>query len=163
MPWRADASGVPDGVFNLRNTTQAQLSLRGTGDFEGANYRISWFCFFAHECLGGIFLLPGMYLWVVASSLPQTYEGCCANAGCATLMQVYVNKKHGLRPRQATDRTNAIIACVLSAVGCVVGLVGFVHYTATQHLQLQWNPTVVSVTAPLLKQQRLGEDVHGAV
>eukprot|EP01051_Picozoa_sp_SAG22_P008657 SAG22_NODE_673_length_7973_cov_3.643129_7_plen_116_part_00 len=87
---------------------------------------VSWFCFFAHECLGGSFSLPGIYLWILASGLPSQREGSQATP-------------QGQRAGGRATAQLCALGLLLSAVGCAAGTAGFIGYTATAPLALEWN------------------------
>ena len=123
----AFAMNVPDGVFELRNSTEAQRLIDQRGGVVDANYLISWFCFGAHEIFGGSFVLPGVYLWAVAASLPAKPDG----ARC-----------QGLLAHLQSGRVLAALAVALAALGMGVGGAGFAQHTATSRLQLEWNPAL---------------------
>jgi hypothetical protein len=119
----AFAMNVPDGVFDLKNSTEAQ---RVIDDMDGgvidANYLISWFCFATHEILGGMFVFPGVYLWAVASTPPVPERVSAA--------------------RMCHSRLLAPIGFLLAAFAVCIGLVFFARHTATERLQLRWNDTL---------------------
>jgi hypothetical protein len=133
------AANVPTGVFALQNSTLAQQLFATTPPPVDANYLISFFCYVAHECLGGTFALSGWYLWIVAAGLPRAGEGCGA-CSCAAWLQLRV--KGEARGRVATDRFYAAAALALCALGILVGTVGFFLHTATARLWIDWNPAL---------------------
>lgn len=117
-------------MFDLRNSTEAQQVIAERGGVIDANYLISWFCFGMHEILGGVFVLPGLYLWAVAASLPQTspLPRCLSNGWLAPVLE------------QTRDST--VIACCgvsLCTYAVIKGAWGFAHHTATTRLLLKWN------------------------
>ena len=125
MTWYNICRSVPEGVFDLRNSTEAQQLIAARGGVVDANYLISWFCSFSHEVFGGTFVLPGAYLWAVAASLPlkSSLPRCLA-------------------PVFERCRDGAVIACagvILSTCAVVKGALGFAQHTATTRLLLQWN------------------------
>lgn len=115
----AFATNVPDRVFDLKNSTDAQRLIDERGGVIDANYLISWFCFAAHEVLGGMFVLPGVYLWAVAST-PPVPERVSAW-------------------RMWHSRLLPPIGFVVAALAVCIGVVTFAQHTATSRLQLTWN------------------------
>ena len=88
---------------------------------------LSWFCYFDHEVVGGFFILPGLYLWLVAASLPQKprEEICCCDR--ASFLQPLNNWLIGG------------IGAVFVLALLVLGAWSFASYTATSHLLLEYN------------------------
>ena len=89
-----------------------------------ANVVTSWFCFGTHEIVGGAFVLPGLYLWAVAASLPPRRPV----PPCLAALE---------RCRDGT-----VIACSgisICTFAVIKGIVGFAQHTATVPLQLEWN------------------------
>jgi hypothetical protein len=119
---------VPSGVFDLRNSTDAQQLIAEQGGVIDANYLLSWFCFGTHEIFGGVFVLPGLYLWAVAASLPPTRPLPPCLARLAPVLE------------QCRDGT-AIACCGVSlcTFAVIKGALGFAQHTATARLLLEWN------------------------
>ncbi len=153
------AANVPSGVFELRNTTAAHklMAEKYPHGVHDANYILSWFCFVCHECLGGMFVLPGVYLWMVASFLPGrdqttvcTAPGSCGHCrvvcACANWLQKNRGKTAGgFWSRFAGGLHTALSTTALCALGlalCLlalgIGTAGFITYTATAPLELKW-------------------------
>lgn len=123
------AANLPDGVFGLSNATEANALLASRGDVElSANVLISWFCYFDHEVVGGFFILPGLYLWHVAVSLPQKPRGelCCGDR-VTVLLQPLNNRLIG--------GIGAVFALGL----LILGAWSFASYTATGRMVLEYN------------------------
>ena len=110
---------VPDGIFDLKNSTEAQQQITERGGVIDANYVISWFCFGVHEILGGLFVLPGVYLWAVASTPPVIDRVSSARTCHARLL--------------------APAGILLALLAVAIGAVTFASYTATARLELNWN------------------------
>lgn len=140
------AANVPSGVFELRNTTGAHklMAEKYPHGVHDANYILSWFCFVCHECLGGTFVLPGVYLWIVASFLPGrdqetvcTAPGSCGQCRVVCACANWLQKKRDQKTAGVTTALCALgLALCLLAVG--IGTAGFFTYTATAPLELKW-------------------------
>jgi hypothetical protein len=133
------SASVPHGVFDLKDTDKAQelLSTKYPDGVHDANYYVSWFCFFCHECLGGTFVLPGVYLWVVASFLPSSNRGGRCSKGicsCAAWLQ----RKRDNNPASAITAL-CVAGFTLCLLGVGVGTTGFIAHTAQAPLVLKWN------------------------
>ena len=82
----------------------------------------------AHEVLGGVFVLPGLYLWAVAASLPSKRPLPPCLVRLAPVLE---------QCRDGTTIAGAGISLCTLAV--IKGTLGFAQHTATTRLLLEWN------------------------
>ena len=89
----------------------------------------------AHEILGGVFVLPGLYLWAVAAGLPSKRPTCgrfVERTPCLARLAPVLE-----RCRDGTTIAGAGISLCTLAV--IKGTLGFAQHTATTRLLLEWN------------------------
>eukprot|EP00462_Mataza_sp_D1_P020087 CAMPEP_0175134170 /NCGR_PEP_ID=MMETSP0087-20121206/8041_1 /TAXON_ID=136419 /ORGANISM="Unknown Unknown, Strain D1" /LENGTH=261 /DNA_ID=CAMNT_0016416725 /DNA_START=37 /DNA_END=822 /DNA_ORIENTATION=+ len=113
----------PAGLFDIKNSTTATNMVKnGTLSQPAlpAMADLAWFCFFAHEVLGGLFAFPVLYLWEV-------------------VRQVELKR----RVPQAVD-VLLRVCCGVSCVVILVGLTCFVKDTVNGGglRRLEYNPSL---------------------
>lgn len=128
----AAATSWPQGVWETQNEAIANAMV-ATGQIEqsyGAMATLSSFCYFSHEVLGGVFMIPGFYLWLVSytsNTAQQRQGGCCGF--CLTRYSDWLY------------RHIYVVSLVCLIIGTLPGAIGYAMHT-TKGSALRYNSSL---------------------